>query len=354
VALDRIHLIAPAGSCRPFLEALGLSTAAEIINLVQGVVGSSFEVTGDHELIEADEDENHGGRQDDEHRARDINTALADDQVVAVVGLRGGAWLTRVLPRINFGVLDRRSRPIVMHGFSELTPLVNIVGAHPRGIGIYDMSPAFLTYGLRRQARERFCGGESPQIDPNEWAAQRVRPEFEAFVRDVGDMLSGQGTKRRITAHLVRGKLSAPTEVAFVGGNLVVFSTMVGSPFDRIARPTGEWLVLEEINEKPERIDRFLAHLTLAGYWESCRGILLGDFHLKDKHLTPTVVEMLDYHLPSDSPMPILVTEDIGHIWPMAPLPLHHPVMIETVAAEICRIRWQMPAVCLARRGGRT
>ncbi|UCF32810.1 MAG: LD-carboxypeptidase [Phycisphaerales bacterium] len=348
MAVDRVHLIAPAGSCRPFLEALGLDTAVQIMDLVQDVLGPSFAVTGDHELIEADEDEDHGGRQDDEHRARDIQMALADDQVVAVVGLRGGAWLTRVLPRIDFGVLDRRTRPIVMHGFSELTPLVNIVGAHPKGIGNYDMSPAFLAYGLRRQARERFCGGEGLRIDPDEWAAKRVCPEFESFIRDVGDMLSGQGSKRRITAHLVRGNLSTPTEVAFVGGNLVVFTTMVGSPFDRIARPTGQWLVLEEINEKPERIDRFLAHLTLAGYWESCGGILLGDFHIKDRPLTAAVVEILDYHLPSDSPIPILVTKNIGHIWPMSPLPLHSPVTIEETDRNVYGVRWPASATRVA------
>jgi muramoyltetrapeptide carboxypeptidase LdcA involved in peptidoglycan recycling len=235
-----------------------------------------------------------------------------------------------------------------MHGFSELTPLVNIVGAHPKGIGIYDMSPAFLAYGLKRQAKERFCGGESPRIDPNEWAAQRVRAEFEAFIRDVDDMLSGQGSKRRITAHLIRGKLSTPTEAAFAGGNLVVFSAMVGSPFDRIARPNGQWLVLEEINEKPERIDRFLAHLTLAGYWESCGGILLGDFHQKDRHLTPAVVEMLKYHLPPDSLMPVLVTKDIGHIWPMAPLPLHSPVTIEEADRNAYGVRWPGSATRVA------
>jgi muramoyltetrapeptide carboxypeptidase LdcA involved in peptidoglycan recycling len=348
VAIDRIHLIAPAGSCRPFLEALGLGSAAEIINLVQGVLGPSFEVTGDHELIEADEDEDHGGRQDDERRARDIVMALANDRVVAIVGLRGGAWLTRILPRIDFGVLDRRTRPIVMHGFSELTPLVNIVGAHPKGIGIYDMSPAFLAYGLKRQARERFCSGEGPQINPDEWAARRIRPEFEGFIRDVMDILSGQGSKRRITAHLVRGNLSSPTEAAFVGGNLVVFSAMVGSPFDRVARPDGQWLVLEEINEKPERIDRFLAHLTLAGYWASCRGILLGDFHLKDRHLTPAVVEMLKYHLPHDSLMPVLVTKDIGHIWPMSPLPLHSPATIERTDGDLYGVRWPASATRVA------
>ncbi|MHC4698747.1 MAG: LD-carboxypeptidase [Planctomycetota bacterium] len=143
----RIHLIAPAGSCRPFLEAIDIPSAAALLTLVQDGIGSAYVVSGNETLIEATEDELHGGRQDDRLRARDITQALGDDDVVAVVLIRGGAWFTRVLPLIDFSVLNSRERPVAVFGFSELTTLVNIVGAHRRGIGVYDMGPAFLSYG---------------------------------------------------------------------------------------------------------------------------------------------------------------------------------------------------------------
>jgi len=109
-----------------------------------------------------------------------------------------------------------------------------------------------------------------------------------------------------------------------------VFSTLIGSRFESCVDPAGRWIVIEDFNDRPERLDRFLAHFTMAGYWDRCAGVLLGDFHHQDRDIRPLVLVMLDYHLPQNGTVPVLTTDRIGHVWPMCPLPLHR-------ALSLCR-----------------
>jgi len=198
----RIHLVAPAGSCRDFLAISKLNTANNLISLVQDEVGDGFRITGNPSLIDSEEDDLAGGRRDDSERAADLEEALSDDSVAAIVAIRGGAWLTRILPRIDFGVLNRRSSPVALFGFSEITSLVNIVGAHEMGRGVYDDAPAFLVYGLRHYAETKLPKESLAGLSAKAWAYERLLPEFRAFFRDVVDMISGNGTRRNVTARL--------------------------------------------------------------------------------------------------------------------------------------------------------
>lgn len=306
---------------------------------MQEVIGPAYRVTGNEPLLEADEDELSGGRSDDHERAGDIQQALADNETVAVVAVRGGAWFTRLLPLIDFSVIDRRTRPVAVFGFSELTSLVNVVAGSTRGLGIYDMGPAFLTYGLKRHASTREDMHFAADPRPGEWMLSRLRSEFDLFFRDVSSMIEGRGTDRPLRARLVRGTLPDHCEAAFVGGNLTVLSAMIGCVSEARIVPAGHWLLLEDFNDKLERIDRFLAHLTLAGCWGECEGILLGDFHKGYEDLTPAVLELLPYHLPPARSIPVLVTRQVGHVWPMSPLPLQLKVTL-TRTGEDYAVRW--------------
>ncbi len=344
----RIHIIAPAGSCTGFIKAFGVGSADELLAVIQEVCGTSFEITGESRLFTCDEDELRGGRTDDASRAEDIERALADDGVCAVVALRGGAWFTRVLPRIDFSVLDRRRTPVAVWGFSELTPLVNIVGAHAHGVGVYDMGPAFLVYGLRRFAEQHRDTVLTAGVSAKDWAQQMLRSKFVEFFQSVVAVLIGSQPGIVIDANLVRGNVGDLPEAAiFIGGNLTVLSTLIGSKYDGCIAPGNRWLVLEDLNDKPERLDRFLSHLTLAGYFERCAGVLLGDFHQQDRDLIHAVLAMLDFHLPRGRSVPVLTTRTVGHVWPMTPLPLHVSAHLASDGAGACRIAFPADALTL-------
>ena len=171
---------------------------------------------------------------------------------------------------------------------------------------------------------------------------QQLRPQFTAFLRDVAAMIEGRGSQRPVSAKLIDGELPDRSSAVFVGGNLTVLATLVGTPLQPCVTPRGCWLVIEDLNEKPERLDRFLAHLTLAGFWNDCRGLLLGDFHKGDRSLTSAVASLLKHHLPPDRRIPLLTTEQVGHVWPMSPLPLHTPVLLDRVDANRFSIHWTL------------
>jgi len=317
-----IHLIAPAGGLNSFYGHLSVQNAQEMIDLFQQYVGGDFVLSGDCAILDAIEDEFRGGRTDDEDRAHDITNALADDNVSAILAVRGGAWFTRILPKIDFSVLDGRSSPVRVFGFSELTPLVNIVAHHAMGRGFHDMGPAFLVYGLKRHATQVLKLSESTDPTPQEWMQRNFHEQMATYLKGVAHHLI-EDTTPSLPARLVRGQLDDATPAAFVGGNLTVLSTMIGSQFAQAVSPDHHWIVLEDFNDKVERFDRFLAHLTLAGYWERFQGLLLGDFHRGDTDLLPAILALLDHHLPPTRDFPVLTTSQVGHVWPMIPLPLN-------------------------------
>jgi muramoyltetrapeptide carboxypeptidase len=320
-------------------------SGAELVTLVQEAIGPNYQVSGNELILDAVEDESRGGRSDDRLRAEDLQQALADSDIAAIVALRGGAWFTRILPLIDFAVLDRRERRIAVFGFSELTGLVNIVGAHRLGLGVYGMGPAFLTYGMKRYAATRLQSGDLAGVTPEEWMLQRLREEFFAFFRNVISVIEGCDGVRPLTACHVQGELPRSSEMRFVGGNLTVLSTLIGSRYQECISPKSRWLVLEDFNDKPERFDRFLAHLTLAGYWDDCDGLLLGDFHEGRRGLSNTVLAILSFHLPRGRSLPVLSTSQVGHIWPMTPLPLHVPATLERIDETSVSIHWPASAL---------
>lgn len=347
----RIHIIAPASPCTGFMETMGWRSPDELLTVIQAACGLSFDVTAQGNLLIAAEDELRGGRTDDAARAQDIEAALADDGVCAVVALRGGAWMTRILPHVDFSVLDRRTLPVAVWGFSELTTLVNIVGAHRHGRGVYDMGPAFLSYGLRRYAKQNartaLMSGENAEA----WAARMLRPKFVEFFESVRARLTGSPGPIEIDAKLVRGGAEdIPKEAVFVGGNLTVLSTLIGSRYDACIAPAGRWLLLEDFNDKPERLDRFLSHLTLSGYFERCAGVLLGDFHQQERDLLQAVVATLEFHLPTGRAVPVLATSVVGHVLPMMPLPLHTPASLTPTGHGGYRIAFPPDALTLCPR----
>jgi muramoyltetrapeptide carboxypeptidase len=70
----------------------------------------------------------------------------------------------------------------------------------------------------------------------------------------------------------VPGRVQGP----LIGGNLEVFSRLLGTPY--LPDPTGAVLVLEDLGERPYRVDRLLTHLDLAGIFGAVSAVVVGDF----------------------------------------------------------------------------
>ena len=351
----RIHITAVASAglnelqrvCLP--DADGAATASantatavkELVRLAERALESKYRITVNAKMLTAAEDDRGSGRHDDAARAKEVEALRADDDGAAMVTIRGGAWFVRILDRINFDLLKKRRRPLYIFGFSEMTPLIAIAGQYPQAVGVHYLGPGFVYAGLKGWVQRNYdrlfatrfpVAADQVEAFAAGFAASNYRVFFDDFFYRVGCILQGRSEQEHIkpvpTGRLLSGKLSPMNRISVVGGNLSLILPMLGTRWASAFDPAGKWLALEEVNESPEQCDRMLAGLKHNGFFERAAGIMLGDFHDKQGAFTPAVADILKYHLPPRKNLPIIHIENFGHIWPMAPLPMHRPLVM--------------------------
>jgi muramoyltetrapeptide carboxypeptidase len=334
----RIHLTAVASHATQSMQLLGVRDARGLVALASGRLNGRYAVTANGAMIFARQDEMHGGRFDDAARAREVEKTLADDDVAALVTVRGGSWFTRILERIDFDVLNRRRRTIHVFGFSEMTSLIAIAGTYPRVFALHDLGPLFLFDGVRRfmtQRAEAYLQAAEMPVDPAHcagfgagWAAAKYREMLADFVAEVADILDGRGSRRVPVGRLLAGRLPAAKPITVVGGNLSVIMPLIGSRYADAIDTAGKWLAIEELNESVGSVDRMLAGLKMAGLLDKVEGIILGVCRDGDANLTQAVFESLKHHLPAKRTIPVVEITNFGHVYPIAPLPMHREVVL--------------------------
>ena len=177
-------------------------------------------------------------------RARELTALFTDAEVKGIVCARGGAGALGVLPLLDPERL--RAHPKVFVGCSDITFLHLLLGrlgqvsvhgpmvAGDLADGSYDR--ASLAHVLR---------GEGPP--------------YESGGEDLMPLRPGRGV----------GELR--------GGCLAIVASAAGTPWALEPSAEGTVLFLEDVHERPYRIDRMLRQLRLSGAFEGLRGIVFGD-----------------------------------------------------------------------------
>jgi muramoyltetrapeptide carboxypeptidase len=221
--------VAPAGPVDPDRLARGLACLRADLGAVELVLADNLHLRAGFLAG------------DDETRARTLSAALADPGAAAVWCARGGYGTTRLLAGLDPAPL--RARPRCVIGFSDATALLcwswvaaGVSGIHGPGVGQ--------------------LGGLDPA--DRQWVIDLLRGEVPGpLAADEGTVLRG-GT--------VEGRLFP--------GNLEVLRALLGTPF--FPELDGGILALEEIGERPYRIDRALTQLLSAGAFRGVRGVIVG------------------------------------------------------------------------------
>jgi muramoyltetrapeptide carboxypeptidase len=177
----------------------------------------------------------------DARRLAELTGALADPGLRALFCARGGYGATRLLGRLTDPTAPGEPKPLV--GFSDITALHLWLQANGR-ISIH--GPVLTQLGRlpAATAARLFALLESPHP---------------------ASALEAQAT-------YLGGRAEGP----LIGGNLSVFSRLLGTPF--MPDLQGAVLLLEDQGERPYRLDRMWTHLEIAGVFKRVRGIVLGTF----------------------------------------------------------------------------
>ena len=163
------------------------------------------------------------------------------EDVDVVICSRGGYGSNYLLPLLDFDAL--RMTPKAFMGYSDNTCLL---------------------LALERAGLVVFHG---PMVASDFGRGSADESSFRAALN--GEALDLSFTGSQIQT-LVAGEARGP----ITGGCLSVVVTSLGTPWE--IETEGRILFLEDVNERPYRIDRMLRHLLLAGKLENVRGIIFG------------------------------------------------------------------------------
>jgi muramoyltetrapeptide carboxypeptidase len=190
---------------------------------------------------------------DDARRADEWREAVADPEARAILCVRGGYGAMRILPAIDPAPL--RDRPKLVVGFSDVTA---IHCALNRGGVATIHGPLVTTLGKL----------------PEDALTHLERLLFGRAVRAGAWDAPGPGAGVVGTGTIRAGRATGP----LLGGSLTMLAHLCGTPF--APDLAGAIVFIEDVGEKPYRLDRHLTHLRLAGRFDGIAGIAVGQ--LKD------------------------------------------------------------------------
>ncbi len=183
----------------------------------------------------------------DAQRLADLHAAFADDEVRAIMCLRGGYGAMRLLDGIDLALIQRHPKLLV--GYSDITAL----HAFLHRAGVPSLHAPMATSDLVHAGHEA---------------------DAEALFALLRGGLAAGTVMHAGTATPLRRHGTAVGPI--VGGNLSLVAALCGTPWAVMAQ--GAILFLEDINEEPYRVDRLMCQLRLAGVLDAASAFLIGSF----------------------------------------------------------------------------
>lgn len=182
----------------------------------------------------------------DRERVSDLFELFSRPDVKAVFTARGGYGCMRILPYLDYSFI--RKHPKILVGYSDITALQIALFARA-GLVTFSgpMVAVEMAEGLDGKREEQF------------WRTlTSTKPLGNVHVRKLINP-----TKRNPAGRII-------------GGNLSLVAALATSSF--FPKANNHIFLLEEIGERPYRIDRMLQQISLAGIFKKTNGIVLGSF----------------------------------------------------------------------------
>jgi muramoyltetrapeptide carboxypeptidase len=238
----------------------------------------------------------------DEDRLADINDALRDRAVRALVATSGGKGAYRIADKLDFAALRLDPKPVV--GFSEITNLHLAIWKHCRVPGIHGAA----------------------------WNAEQFGPApAESFQRvlTTADPVTVRSSPHEATSELTTHGVA---EGVLLGGNL---DSIAGTAGWALPDLDGAILLIEDVEKGLGHIDRHLTRLINAGHLRGVRGVAVGQFTgFKAGNSGWTIIDLLRDRL-GQLGVPILGGLPLGHGDNPVAIPVGTPALLDCGAGAL-------------------
>lgn len=233
----------------------------------------------------------------DENRIHDLSTLWADPEVKTIICSRAGYGSGRLLPHLSFPTFAHT--PKIFLGYSDVTLLLNVL--------------------VQQSGLVCFHG----PVVAGEFA-DGLTPRSQAHLLNL--LTTGFGEPSLAFSTTLRTGVRAGR---LVGGCLSVLVATLGTPF--ALDPDDAILFIEDIGEKPYRIDRMLTQLKQAGKLDNLAGVIFGEMKsCRGETSDPTLLLSVIDDLFAEYDYPVGFGLPAGHEGENFTLPLGIQVRLDT------------------------
>jgi muramoyltetrapeptide carboxypeptidase len=244
-----------------------------------------------------------------EQRLADLHGMFRDPDIKALWCIRGGSGAISLLKHIDYALVRRH--PKILLGYSDITALHLALLRHA-GLVTFHGPVASSTpsnYSTEHMLAVLMDPAPTYTIPMAMENARRAAEEPHYAIRTVHEGVAS-------------GRL--------IGGNLSMVAALSGTPY--AADFSNSLLYLEEVNEAPYRIDRWMTQLDLSVGFRNAAGVIVGicdNCGPGHEDISLTLDETLDVHL-QPLHIPAVTGYSIGHIRNQFTLPVGLRATLDT------------------------
>ncbi len=297
---DVVGLVAPGG----------YTSDASIEKAVQHIEALGFRVKQGNYLREVWG--NYGGTV--AARIADLHAMFRDPDVKAIWAIRGGSGCISLLRHLDYRLI--RTHPKVLLGYSDITALHLAIHRHAGLVTFH---------------------GPVASSTPSDYATEHLLAVLTDPKESYTIPMSAENDRHALEEpwYATRTVHEGVAEGPLIGGNLSLVSALAGTPY--AADFTGGLLFLEEVNEEPYRIDRWMTQLDLAVGFDKAAGVMIGiceNCGPQGDGPSLTLDETFDVHL-QPLRVPAVTGYSFGHIRNQFTMPVGIKGRLDTEARTV-------------------
>jgi muramoyltetrapeptide carboxypeptidase len=247
-------------------------------------------------------------------RIADLHAMFRDPDVKAIWAIRGGSGCISLLRHLDYRLI--RTHPKILLGYSDITALHLAIHRHAGLVTFH---------------------GPVASSTPSDYATEHLLAVLTAPRESYTIPMSLDNDRRALDEpwYATRTVHGGVAEGPLIGGNLSLVSALAGTPY--AADFTGGLLFIEEVNEEPYRIDRWMTQLDLAVGFDKAAGVMIGiceNCGPQGDGPSLTLDETLDVHL-QPLHVPAVTGYSFGHIRNQFTIPVGIRGRLDTEARTV-------------------